>query len=93
MIVSLMTGNKSHRSYRAIALSPDIIASITLLDPVEMDGEHSCLVSLKQSIATGLQEDGKPEVQNVFVVSGNIHEIATAAGLDPENELLNPKKF
>jgi hypothetical protein len=93
MIVNLMTGSKAHRSYRALAISPDIIASVALLDPMEMDGEYACLLSLKQTVAVGLNEDGKPDLKAVFVVSGNISDLAKASGLDPEDELHNPDDF
>jgi hypothetical protein len=76
-----------------MAISPDAIASVTLLDPMEMDGEYACLLTFKQPICVGLSEDKKPVMQNVVTVAGNIYEIATEAGLDPNEELTDPELY
>lgn len=82
MIVDLMTGTKVHRNFRTIAISPDVIAAVTLLDPMEIDGEYACILTLKQSIAVGLTADNKPDMQNVFIVAGSVYEIAKSAALN-----------
>jgi len=87
MIVSLMTGTKTHRTFRTIAIQPDVVAAVTLLDPMEIDGESACILTLKQPVAVGLTKDKKPDMQSVFIVADNVYEVATMAGLhDPEQQ-------
>lgn len=87
MIVSIMTTHEARRSYRALAITPDLIASIIPLDLRDTDTEHACLISLKQPVAVDLDKDGKPDMRDVLVVLEDISDLAKDAGLDPDNEL------
>lgn len=88
MVIQIAEGNITHCSFRAMAIDPSIIASITLLDPMESNGHHASMITFKQEVCVGLSEDNTPLMAKVVKVEENISDLAEDAGLDPENKLM-----
>lgn len=87
MIIQKVTGNKSCRTYRAIAIDPKSISAISLLDPMGFDGQYACTITFHESICVGVDENKQPIMERVLIADGKITTLAKEAGLDPDDEL------
>lgn len=89
MIIQRVTGSKSCRSYRAMAIDPKSIAAITLLDPIEFDGKNGCTITFHNPVCVGIDENQNPIMERVIIADGKITYLAKDAGLDPDDELMD----
>lgn len=83
MIVNMIESYGPIKRYRALAIDVNEIASIVLLDPMEVGGGHASILSFKSEIGVGLDENLEPVMKKSVVVSGNIRELVSMTTLDP----------
>lgn len=92
MLLQIIIGNKTMRSFHPIAVHPDNVLATCWVEPKDVFiepklDEYITFVTLKEKIVIAVDNNGDPVFSKQFMVNGHFQEISIALGLDTTGEI------